>query len=182
MPPLHSGPHQPRSLTHHPHQIPAIPPRPAVSFNTSMSSEVKRAHRGIAKKVVYNSYGGTANNTKQAVSSAPKDYHQTVSAEAAPNTSTGSAEQAFASVCSTVTTHCQRPRKSCVPQSRPFKEEESRPETVPVSSRLALRAASTSLVSSAYVHKARQGPLVHSKHEGSGTVAHGDHDGLVVPR
>ena len=147
-----------------------------------MSSEVKRAHHGIAKKVVFNSYGGTASITRQAVSSAPKDCHYTVSAEAAPNTSTGSAEQTFASVCSTVTTHCQRPRKSCVPQPRPFKEEESRRETVPVSSRLALRAASTSLVSSASVNKARQGSLVHSKHEGSGAVAHGDQDGLAGPR
>ena len=38
-----------------------------------MSSEVKRAHHGIAKKIVFNSYGGTASITRQAVSSAPKD-------------------------------------------------------------------------------------------------------------
>src|SRR5258708_3836437 len=44
--------------------------------------------------------------------------------------------------------HCDkalsRPRKSCVPQSRPFKETESRPRTVPFRGWLALRAASTS--------------------------------------
>ena len=52
--------------------------------------------------------------------------------------------------CDTVVS---RLRKSCVPQSRPFKEKESHPQMVPVSRWLALRAASTSLVSSAYVKK-----------------------------
>ena len=42
-----------------------------------MSSEVKRTHRGIAKKVVLNSYGGTASITRQAVLSASKDCLRT---------------------------------------------------------------------------------------------------------
>ncbi len=82
--------------------------------------------------------------------------------------------------------HCDtgvsRPRKSSVPQSRPFKAAESRPRTVPVHGWLALRAASTSSLSSASVQKARPGSLFQSRREGSGAMAHGDEDGLTVPR
>ena len=46
-----------------------------------------------------------------------------------------------------------RPRKSSVPQARPFTAEESRPQTVPVQGWLALRAASTSPVSLASVQE-----------------------------
>src|SRR5258708_3836435 len=45
-------------------------------------------------------------SAEQAVLSASKDCQEPVSAEAAANASTGSAEQIFASVYTTVTRHC----------------------------------------------------------------------------
>ena len=147
-----------------------------------MSSEVKRAHRGMLKKVDFFSSGGTASSTRQAVLSASKDCQRT----GVRRSGTKHIYRVCGADLCLGLNHCDnalsRPRKSSVPQSRPFKAEESRPETVPVRVWLALRAASTSLVSSAYVNKARQGSLVHSKHEGSGAVAHGDKGGLAGPR
>jgi hypothetical protein len=121
--------------------------------------------------------------TSLAVSAAAKVcLHLRCPREAAPNTSTGSAERNFSLVPLDCEDCSPRPRKSFVPRPRPFKMAGSRLAAVPVRRWLVPRAASTSLVFSFnFIRKARPDPPVHCKRKGSGAMAQGDHNGLAIP-